>query len=104
MLTLSVEIGEEVIGAGNHLEVAAVAVPRHVNIPAAVRILDEGEGVLTTTVGEDTFYEVMNRAEIVDEVCHDFFCFRVCNCFDDAKLQIGKSQKQSKKSVKILRS
>ena len=68
VVSLRVEEGEEVVRSGHHLEVAAVAVPRHVDVPAVVRILDEGEGVLPPAVGEYAFYEVVDRAEVVDEV------------------------------------
>lgn len=71
-----VEVGEEVICSGHHLEVVAVAVPRHVDVPAVVGILDEGESVFAPAVAEDTFYEVMDCAEVFDEICHFLFCFK----------------------------
>ena len=70
MLMLAVEIGEHVVSAGYHFEVRTVAVPRHVDIPAVVGVLNEGKGVFTASACEDAFYEVMNRAEVVDKVCH----------------------------------
>ena len=71
-----VEVGEEVICSGHHLEVVAVAVPGHVDVPAVVGILNDGESVFAPAVAEDTFCEVMDCAEVVDEICHFLFCFK----------------------------
>ena len=72
MASLRVEKREEVVGSRHHLEIGTVAVPRHVDIPAVVRILDKSKRVLSFAIGEDTLYEVVYRTEIVDEICHGF--------------------------------
>ena len=72
-----VEEAEELVGAGYHLEVAAIAFPRHVDIPAAVGVLNEGEGILVATVGEDSLYILMDYAEIFNKIYHFFLLLSV---------------------------
>ena len=67
MFSLLIKIGEEVVGSGNHFEVCSVAVPRHIDIPSVVRVLNEGQGILSLRVGEDSFDEAVDGAEVVDE-------------------------------------
>ena len=97
VLSLCVKESKEIISSGHHLEISAVAVPRHIDIPAVVRILDEGQCVLSSAVGEDALYEVVDCAEVVDEICHGFYFFRFV-VSHAAKLQNLKSEKQSKGS------
>lgn len=68
MTLFLIKMAEKLIGPGDHFEVGAVAVPRHVYIPAVVRILHEAEDVFAFGIAEDAFDEMVDGAEVVDKV------------------------------------
>lgn len=81
MVTLRVEISKKIVRSGNHLKASTTAIPRHVYIPAVVRVLHESKRIFTFTVCKYPLYEMMDGTKIVNEICHNIesFLCTVCN-------------------------